>query len=184
MIKRLSLGIFALVAAIAIPALAQQWPNIPIIGGASYCASTVNNTCVSTVPAGPASTGLETIPADTNRAGGASPQTAKIPIALLGGAVQNTAPLTGASIVVSPGIGKFLLNPAGTIAALTVTLPASTLLVDGQILLLATSQTVTTLTLTAGSGTTVNGTNTTLTAAAPLMFVYSAASTTWLKIIL
>ena len=76
------------------------------------------------------------------------------------------------------------LNPAGTIATLTVTLPASTLLIDGQILLLATSQTVTSLTLTAGSGTTVNGTNTTLTAAAPLMFVYSAASTTWLKIIL
>ena len=173
-------------AAAALPSLAMAQtfaPDMPIIGGASYCFTTVNGVCTRTIPAGPAQTGKETIPADTN-IGASGVQSVKIPIASLGGGVQNAAPLTATSITITQGISKLILNPAGTIATLTVVFPASTLLYDGQLLTLVSSQTVTTLTITAGSGTTVNGTNTTLTAAAPLQFMYSTASATWIKIIL
>jgi len=167
MFKRLGLALIATV--ITGFAMAGIWNNsYSIVGGAAYCSSTVNAICVNTVAAGPtAVTGNETIPADTN-IGASGVQSVKIPIASLGGGVQNAAPLTATSITITQGISKLILNPAGTIATLTVVFPASTLLYDGQLLTLVSSQTVTTLTITAGSGTTVNGTNTTLTAAAPL----------------
>jgi hypothetical protein len=79
-----------------------MWSTLPIIGGASFCASTVTGTgslggitgqgqgstgsiCGQTVPAGPpALTGVEMIPADTQLTGGAPPQSATVPSALLG----------------------------------------------------------------------------------------------------
>lgn len=96
----------ALVAAVAVPVAwaAGNWSTLPIVGGSSFCAAIVGSgptqggitgqgagalggstICAQTVPAGPpALTGAETIPADTNAAGGASPQTVNIPVAALG----------------------------------------------------------------------------------------------------
>lgn len=82
-------------AAVAISGLAAvaagMFPGFPIVGGASYCASSTTagvpgtaSTCTSTVPAGPATiTGLELIPADTQLAQGQAPQTVLIPSGLI-----------------------------------------------------------------------------------------------------
>lgn len=156
MIKRLALVALLSVASLA-TAFAQSWPNVPIIGGASYCQSTVNGACVSTIPAGPALSGSETIPADTNASQGQSPQTAKLNIQTIGGGTyQYAAPLTGATITATNLNNQLIIEPAGTIAALTVVFPAATTLLDGQSLGLCGTQIVTTLTMTAGSGTTIS----------------------------
>jgi len=123
-----------LVAAIGIPSAiaAGLFSTLPIVGSASFCASTVTGTgglggitgqgqgstgsiCGQTVPAGPSFlTGQEMIPADTQLGGGASPQTVRIPVTLLGNyggtprnyldnaalnitAINGTATVTGAT---------------------------------------------------------------------------------------
>src|ERR1035437_3249407 len=69
---------------------AGLWPDMPIVGGATYCAGASQSAtgsiiglvtgCPNQVPAGPTIvTGNELIPADTDLAGGASPPTVLIP---------------------------------------------------------------------------------------------------------
>lgn len=87
--KRLALGVAALVACVGLAFGAGQFPNYPIVGGASYCGGystgPTGQVCVVTVPAGPATTtGLELIPADTEIANGGQPQTVTIPSPLIG----------------------------------------------------------------------------------------------------
>lgn len=76
-----------------------MWPTLPIVGQPSFCAAFIGQgpqtggatgnaptltTCAQTVPAGPTGlTGNENIPADTELAGGANPQTVTIPVGLL-----------------------------------------------------------------------------------------------------
>jgi hypothetical protein len=69
----------ALTVGLIAPALAGgQFGNLPIVGGAAYCALYAGDgtTCQGNVPAGPSAlAGTEKIPADTGLASGASPQT-------------------------------------------------------------------------------------------------------------
>jgi hypothetical protein len=59
--------------------------GLPVVGGTSYCNSTANGTCSVTVPAGaPSITGSELVPADTELAGGAFPQTEAVPLSSFG----------------------------------------------------------------------------------------------------
>lgn len=156
MIKKLLIAAVLLVPTIAI---AQQWPNVPIVGGASYCSATNNNVCTNTVPAGPAMTGNETIPADTNLAGGATPQTVKVPIVELGaGKTVVSTNLTGETVTVDAQTRQLILTPAGTIAALTVNLPAASGVVTGQRIGICGTQIITTLTMGAGTGNTFSST--------------------------
>jgi hypothetical protein len=62
---------------------------------------------------------------------------------------QISSPLTGATVVASATTTLLVLQPAATLAALTVTMPSSP--VDGQIFRVSTSQTITSLTLNGGS---------------------------------
>lgn len=64
-------------------------------------------------------------------------------------------PLTGTTITLKDGIQDNLINPAGTLATLTVKLPATP--DDGQILLLTFTKAITTLTVD-GNGSTLVGT--------------------------
>lgn len=189
MLKRLLLAVFAIVTTVSVVAIAQTWPNLPILGGASYCASTVNNVCVSTIPAGPALTGLETVPADTNVTTGSGPTTGKFNITSLGaGLLVYNAPLTGASITLTAATRNLILEPAGTIATLTVVFPAATALLNGQKLGLCSTQIVTALTITPGAGTTVSNTQTATIvplgtgAAACPEWIYRTANTTWYRV--
>lgn len=74
-----------------------------------------------------------------------------------------------------------ILRPAGTLATGTITLPVSTGLVDGQELIVNTTQEVTALTV-AGNGATVNGAPTTLTANATFKLRYNLTTTEWYRI--
>lgn len=161
-------------------AAAQMWGNFPIAGGASYSCGSVNGVSNCTVPAGPALTTGAFIPADTHLSQGRAPQTVLVPIATLGGGIQSSAPLTGTSITVAPNVSKVLLTPAGTIAALTLVLPAASALYDGQELYINSTQIITALTITAGSGTTFSTATTAIaTANVPVRYTYSAASAVW-----
>ena len=181
MIKKFTYTVLAALA-LTVSAYAGLWNGFPIAGGPAYCASYINGVCNSTIAAGPELSTGGYVPVDTWLPNGRNPQTALVPVSVMGGGTQSVAPLTGASITVNPGVGNLILTPAGTIATATITLPAAADLFNGQKLYIITSQTVTALTLTAGSGTTVNGTNTTVTAAAPLSFIYNQAALTWIKI--
>ncbi len=189
MFKRIlpTLVIVATVGIVA--ALAQTFaPNMPIIGGSSYCSSTVNGSCVNTVPAGPAVTGLEYIPADTSIAQGANPQSGKFSVLTLGGGVLTyNVPINGDTLTLTNTTRQVILNAAGTIAGMTIVTPAATTLLNGQRLGICTTQIVTTLTMTAGSGTTLANAPTALLvpvatgAASCVSFIYRTADTTWYR---
>jgi hypothetical protein len=187
MLKKLGIA-FGLLAIFSF-ANAQQWPNVPTLGGPSYCSSTVNGVCVNTVPAGPSMTGAETVPADTNASQGQSPQTVKVPLSLLNsGPYQYVAPLTGASITLAAVTRQLLIDPAGTISAFTVVFPAATGLLDNQRVGICTTQIITTLTITNGSGATVLNPPTAMLvpvatgAASCVAWLYRAANTSWYRI--
>lgn len=202
MFKKLGLGIFALVCAASIAYAGGAFQGFPAVGGdgLTNCLSFGNNAvCNQFQPAGPANiTGTETLPADTNVQGAgnnANPATVNIPLAAIGvGPYVYNAPLTGASITLTNFQRNLILEPAGTIAALTVVFPAAgaagsaAQLVDGQAVGICSTQIVTALTITPGSGTSVSNTVTAL--AVPSLvgqascpeWIYRKANTTWYRI--
>lgn len=197
--KRLKIALVA-AAALALPAIAfadGYFPNFPIVGSPAYCSSFsqagVPGTapvCNVTTPAGPAAlTGDEIIIADTKLVQGQQPQTVGIDITSLGaGPYLYNAPLTGASITLTANLRRLVLEPAGTIAALTVVFPAATALRDGQLIGICTRQAVTALTITSGAGTTVLDAPTALTApsltgsASCPQWLYRTANTSWYRV--
>lgn len=61
------------------------YPNVPLVGGPSYCYESVNGVCQATVPAGaPTLTGSETTVVDTGLPNGQFPQSELVPTASLG----------------------------------------------------------------------------------------------------
>jgi len=188
MLKRIGLSLVAIVACASLAAFGQLWMPFPQIGGPSFCASTINAVCQQTIAAGPAMSGLETIPVDTNAANGVSPQTAKISIlSMNAGPYVYNVPVTGDTITLVNTTRQLIVNPAGTIAALTIVTPAATTLLDGQRLSVCGTQIVTTLTVTAGSGTTVSNAPTAMLvpvvtgAASCFGWLYRTANTTWYR---
>lgn len=205
-----AVGMAALLVTSGIVFAAGSFSTLPIVGSPSFCATTVSGTgslggitnqgqgstgsiCAQTVPAGPPSlTGNEIIPADTLLPGGASPQSVAISVTLLGGgAVNYQTPLTGATVTATPLDSTMLIDPAGTIATLTVVMPGpAASLRDGQTWRVTSSQTVTALTLTPGSGTTIGGaaaaTPTAITPSATgstgYDFIFKASNAKWYRI--
>lgn len=194
MLKKIGLTFLGLLALTAVSYAGGAFQGYPLVGGngTSNCLSFGNNgVCNQYQPAGPSGlTGNETIPADTNIQGGgsnANPSTVNVPILLLGGgATQYSVPTAGGTVAVNAGTTNVVLDPAGTLATLTVTLPAATSLTDGQRLRLASSQTITALTVTAGSGTTIAQNPTALTVSTTASygyeFVYVASATKWIRL--
>jgi hypothetical protein len=87
-------------------------------------------------------------------------------------------PTTGTTVTTAAGVTQLVLNPAGTLAALTVTMPPSP--GDNQPFTLMTSQTLTSLTVSA-SGPTVNGAPTTLSANTSVKFRFMTSLNTWFR---
>ena len=56
------------------------------------------------------------------------------------GPTQYSAPLTGTSITILPTTRQVIVEPAGTIAALTIVTPAAAAMVDGQRIGFCTTQ--------------------------------------------
>lgn len=103
--------------------------------------------------------------------------------ALLGGSFVISqsfqAPTSGATLTATSGLGAFIIEPAGTIAALTVVLPPSP--TEGQIFELSTTQTITAISVSGASSETVWGAQQMLVANGGMSWRYRAADTTWYR---
>ena len=86
-------------------------------------------------------------------------------------------PISTDTITMPANQQRAVIDPAGTIAALTVTLPPSP--VDGQIAGLACSQIVTVLTLNAPGGASVVAAVTSFAVDGNYRYLYRAATTSW-----
>lgn len=89
--------------------------------------------------------------------------------------MQYAAPTTGQTVTAAAGVDRLLIDPAGTLVALTVVLPASP--VDGQLFIIATSQIITSLTITG----TIIGSLSTLVLGGSARFIYSATAAKWFR---
>lgn len=122
-VKKIGFAWIGVIGIGAVAAIAQMFSGLPIVGGASYCMTTVNNVCTQTIPAGPTSvTGAETIPLDTNLTSGQSPQTAKITTLTLANYARGTGLLysTGVPVAGAAGTAEQVLA--------TYSVPANTLI--------------------------------------------------------
>jgi hypothetical protein len=88
-------------------------------------------------------------------------------------------PTTGFSITPAAGITQLVLNPTGSLATGTLTMPANP--GDQQPFEVMTSQTVTALTHNANSGQTLNGALTTLAANTSAKWIWQASLNTWFR---
>lgn len=89
-------------------------------------------------------------------------------------------PLTGFNITVGNGITSLILNPAGGLSTGAIKMAATP--VDGQIFRLSCTQNISTLTLNANSGQTINNAPTSLTAGTGYSFQYSIAQLSWFRL--
>ena len=92
-----------------------------------------------------------------------------------------SVPLTGGTVNIGQHIRSQVLNPAGTLATLSVNLPPAAGAFDRQRVSLSTTQQVTAMTLGCTGGNVATGFAQpfTMTAGAALTFVYQSSSTTW-----
>lgn len=97
-----------------------------------------------------------------------------------GTATETVAGTNGGSSVISANIGTFFLNPAGTIASYTITMPASPY--NGMRVAITSSQEVTALTHAANSGHTITGALTALAVGSFGEWQYHSATTNWNRI--
>jgi hypothetical protein len=88
--------------------------------------------------------------------------------------LQYSAPVTGATVALESTTSNLIVNPAGTIAALTITLPAAS---DGKIFTISSSQIITALTLTPAGSDTIKNDVTAMTAGQAFSLI--ARSTVW-----
>lgn len=94
---------------------------------------------------------------------------------------QYDAPTTGATVTVSVGKSRVVLDPAATISTLTVTLPTGTGLEDGTIIDIGTTAQVTTLTVSSGSTVKPSATYT-LYAGTGVQYFWHKTESTWYKL--
>lgn len=181
---------------------AGLYPDFPVVGGASYCAGTSNSAtgtiiglvtgCPNTVPAGPTIvTGNEQIPADTRLSSGVNPQTVLLSLASLNALpiTVSTANQTTNTISAANNSGGEFLPAAGTITTVNLSLPASP--IDGQQYALSSNRSITTLSISAGTGgvgaiiapnSNPTAMTASLTAPQGYRFLYNAASNSWVRL--
>lgn len=91
---------------------------------------------------------------------------------------EYSAPTTGATVTMAANTRRQILEPAGTLATLTVVLPPSP--VDGQVVGVGTSQIITTLTVNSGTGgATVVAAPTTLALGSVFSMLYRSTGNKW-----
>lgn len=96
------------------------------------------------------------------------------------GTIETVAPTTGQTVTITAGTSAYIINPAGTLLALTVTMPASP--TDGQLVWISSSQIITGLTLNANSGQTILNVPTTLALGGFCGFMWINSLTKWFRI--
>lgn len=88
-------------------------------------------------------------------------------------------PITGFSITIGNSSTVLTLNPAGTLAAGAVTMPTAPY--DGMPIEIASTQIVTSFTLSPNSGQTIKNAPSALAAGVGLGYYYNASTTTWFR---
>lgn len=171
-------------------AIAGIWNNsFPIVGGASYSCGSVNAVSNCTIAAGPtAVTGNELIPADTGLTSGRNPQTVVMSMRAL-----NAAPVTYnlcaaaacGSVTVGNNSGGVQFDYSTTIDSATVVTPLSPM--DGQRFVISSPYTITSLTVTANTGSTLSVTTPTVLTASTTVpqgyeFMYVSSTAKWYKV--
>ena len=86
-------------------------------------------------------------------------------------------PTTGFSYTFAAGTTVLVLDPAGTLATGTITMPAAP--ADGMTISFSSDQTITALTVSPNTGQSIVGNPTTLLAGGAATFVYRLSNTTW-----
>lgn len=186
MLRKLGLGLAALVTSAAIGWSAGLFQGLPVVGGASYCGTTVNAVCTQTIPAGPTTlTGVEKVPADTQLSGGRSPQSVYVPTALLMN--NGTSLQTGVAITytVADGISNVVLSHTTTIDSAAITAPANP--IDGTRVRIGATNTVTAFSFVANTGQTLAVTTPTVLTASTTVpagyeFIYVASTAKWYRL--
>ena len=88
---------------------------------------------------------------------------------------------TGFSYTFAAGTQTLVINPAGTLATGTITMPASP--VDGMTITVTTTQEITALTVAGNTGQSIGGTQVALLPAnSAIQFVYRLSNTTWYRL--
>jgi len=195
--KRIFVAALSLSAFIAIPAVAAMWPNFPLVGGASYCASTNTLTtgqgCTLTVPAGPVSMpATATVPVDTNFTQGRAPQTVKAGLASFNALpVEYSTALTPATatntLTATNATGGFIVVGSAALSPTTINLPPAP--IDGQEFKLSSNVTIASLTVAATSPQTISNNPTALTVSTTAAYGYhfryrrlTATTGTWYRL--
>lgn len=88
---------------------------------------------------------------------------------------------TGFSYTFAAGTQVLVINPAGTLATGTITMPASPS--DGMTIRFSSTKAITALTVNANTGQTINNAVTTLSAGQAASYIYRLASTSWFPFI-
>jgi hypothetical protein len=89
-------------------------------------------------------------------------------------------PVTGFSYTFASGVQVLVMNPAGTLATGTITMPAAP--ADGMTVRFSTSQIITALTVSANSGQSIVAAVTSLVLGGSAQYIYRATNTTWYRI--
>lgn len=97
-----------------------------------------------------------------------------------GGAYTYNAPTTGFSITIANGIGRLILDPAGTLATGTVIMPSTP--VDADEVGLSSTQIITALTVSGNTGQTMADTVSTLGVGSAVKFKWVAAQSKWYRV--
>jgi hypothetical protein len=90
-------------------------------------------------------------------------------------------PTTGFSYTFAAGTQVLVMNPVGTLATGTITMPSSP--ADGMTITFSSTEQITALTLSGNTGQTIGGTQTVLLPAnSAVQFIYRLSNTTWYRI--
>lgn len=187
MFKAILFAALALAAPVA-PAFGQavviqpiDLSNLATISSVQTAQTTANTGVTNAATAqAKANTSVQTVNSITPTAGNivlATPTNgeARITALELAYAVQYATPTTGQTVVAN-GAGALVINPAGTLVALTITFPASP--IDGQAFEILSTQIVTTMTL---SGGTIASALTTIGVNGAARWRYSTTAATWMR---
>ena len=93
---------------------------------------------------------------------------------------QYSTPIAGATVTTNNGVAYLILEPAATLATLTITLPSAP--TDGQSLRIASTKAITTLTINGAVGQTIKNTATTVAAGGSIGFLYRSSNASWYKV--
>ncbi|MEX0848906.1 MAG: hypothetical protein WD055_01655 [Candidatus Dependentiae bacterium] len=98
--------------------------------------------------------------------------------ALRDASIQLETPASGDTVLISDETDMLILNPAGVLATLTITLPSENI-DNGQTVTIASDMEITAVTLNGG---TINGAITTLAANGFAQYIYELSTDTWYRI--